>query len=221
MGCFRTMPVRFLIAEGGSRPAEAIVRGRKARFHAQILGRPPPPTPTRQNKVSAMAETIRRLLTRMADLCGMTKVEPTAPRRFTRPRVGMIMIEPAKEAEAMAWQWEMLGTECFWTDGSHLEGHTGAAVVRLSEGKFQAREFYLGTSMEVFDVELYTLYEALCGTRRLLDTGHAFRKVAIFSDAQAGLLHLQTDDEGHGQCIGRRISWEEQEPQSRKVSVEY
>jgi hypothetical protein len=37
----------------------------------------------------------------------------------------------------------------------------GAAVVQLSKGKFWAHEFYLGMSMEVFDVELYTLYEAL------------------------------------------------------------
>jgi ribonuclease HI len=80
---------------------------------------------------------------------------------------------------------------------------------------------YLGTSTEVFDAELYALYEALRGARRLLDAGHAFRKVAVFSDAQAALLRLRTDDEGPGQCIGRRISWEEQELRSRKVSVEY
>jgi hypothetical protein len=41
-GCFRTTPVGFLMAEGGSRPAEAIVRGHEARFRTRILGRPPP-----------------------------------------------------------------------------------------------------------------------------------------------------------------------------------
>jgi hypothetical protein len=184
------MPIGFLMAEGGSWLAEVIVRGREARFHTRILGRPPPTTLTRQNKVSATAETIRRLLTRMADLCGVTAVEPTTLPRFTRPRVSMITIEPAMEAEAMARQWETLGAECFWTDGSRLEGHTGAAVVRLSKGEFRAREFYLGMSMEVFDAELYTLYEALCGTQQLLDAGHAFQKVAVFSDAQAALLRL-------------------------------
>jgi hypothetical protein len=221
MGCFRTTPIGFLMAEGGSQPAKAIVRSHEARFCMQILGRPLPPTLTHLNEVFTIAETIWHLLMRMADLCGMTKVEPMALWQFTEPQVSTITMEPAKEPSATVQQWEMLGTECFWTNASYLKGHMGVVVVRLSEGKFQAHEFYLGKSTEVFDAELHALYEALHGTRQLLDTGYTFRKVSVFCDTQAALLHLQTDDECCGQCIGRWISWEEQELWSQKVSVEY
>jgi hypothetical protein len=45
-------------------------------------------------------------------------------------------------------------------------------------------------NMEVFDAELYALYEALHSTRQLHNSGHTFWKTAIFSDTQATLLCL-------------------------------
>jgi hypothetical protein len=74
--------------------------------------------------------------------------------------------------------------------------------------------------MEVFDAELYALYEALRSARRLHDSGHAFRKTAIFSDAQAALLRLRNNDEGPGQCIGGWISCEERKLRRRNVAPE-
>jgi hypothetical protein len=115
----------------------------------------------------------------------------------------MITIELAMEAEATVQQWGMLGTQCFWTDRLQLKGYMGAAVVWLSKGEFQAYEFYLGMSIEVLDAELYALYEALHSTLQLLNAGHTFQQVAIFSDTQATLLHLCTNDEGPSQCISR------------------
>jgi ribonuclease HI len=151
-------------------------------------------------------------------------IGPNSCRVMSREQMSMInlnIIAPAAEAEATARRWQALGAECFWTDGSRLDGHTGAAAVRLSDGSFQAQEFYMGTRTEVFDAELYAIYGALRGARRLLDTGHAFRKVAVFSDAQAALMRLRTDNEGPGQCIGRWISREAQELRRQEVSVEF
>jgi hypothetical protein len=160
-GCFRTTPIGFLIAEGGSRPATAIVRGRQERFKARILARPTPPVPIGRRNISATAEAIRRLYKCYVDQTGLGTVETTRP-CLTSKTKGTIIIEPAVQAEESAWQWEDLKAECFWTDGSQLPNrYTGAAVVRHADGQFGAEEFYLGTNKEVFDAELYVIQRAL------------------------------------------------------------
>jgi hypothetical protein len=42
-GCLRMTPLGFLMAEGATRPAEAIVRSREARFRSRILTHAAPP----------------------------------------------------------------------------------------------------------------------------------------------------------------------------------
>jgi hypothetical protein len=65
------------------------------------------------------------------------------------------------EAELMARNWRMLDTECIWMDGSHMEDHTGAGFMQEVNGTLVSSKFYLGKHVEVFDVELFTIYWVL------------------------------------------------------------
>jgi ribonuclease HI len=220
-GCFRTTPISFLMAEGGSQPAEAIIRGQEARFHARILGRPLPRAPIHESKVSTTANAVGRLYKRSVERTGLDEIETVQP-RYSDKTSGAIIIESTAVAEATAQQWRALNAECFWTDGSQLPGgHTGAAVVWQAQGEFQAEEFYLGTNKEVFDAEVYAIYRALHHAQRLHDSGHTLTKVAIFSDAQAALLRLHNDNEGPGQLLAQRTFFVEKALQRHGIMIEY
>jgi hypothetical protein len=202
-GCLRTTPIGFLMAEGGTCPAEAIVRGREARFRARILSRPPPPASTSFRKPTPTEDTIRHLTRRAATRCGFSAVEPVEKSAPDRHNPGTVIIAPRAEAELTARKWRDLDAACIWTDGSRLEGHTGACYMRAVRGNLVASEFYLGTHTEVFDAELFVIYVALREFWNSGEAGKVSNKIVIFSDAHAALHRLRTDDAGPGQCIGR------------------
>ena len=64
---------------------------------------------------------------------------------------------PAKET---AQNWRRAGT--VWTDGSRLGSRAlGAACAWQTEEGWTGKRFHLGTNKEVFDAEVYAIYQAL------------------------------------------------------------
>lgn len=58
----------------------------------------------------------------------------------------------------------------FYTNGSQLEGKTGAGVAGYHQGDIVTAKFYhLGREIEVFDAELYTIFKATEHDIRLVD----------------------------------------------------
>jgi ribonuclease HI len=194
------------MAEGGSRPAEAIVRGREERFKARVLKRPAPlpPGPLRTSQKSTALEAIRTIRERCIDRMGLGAVEEVCP-RFSWKTKGQIIIERTDLAEETARRWGDLGATCLWTDGSQLpDGHTGAAVAWNVDGRYDSQEFYLGTNKEVFDAEVLAICEALDIALRRQKDGLLGDTLVIFTDAQAALSRLRNDDEGPGQQLAHR-----------------
>ena len=74
----------------------------------------------------------------------------------------MIVVEKKEEALRTAKEWDRPDT--VWTDGSRQEdGAVGAACVWRSpeEGGSTGRRFQLGTNKEVFDAEVFAIWQAL------------------------------------------------------------
>ena len=64
--------------------------------------------------------------------------------------------------------------------GSRLDsGVVGAACAWQTEEGWIGRRFHLGTNKEIFDAEVYAIYQAL---RVFEERGQAGRKYTIFSD---------------------------------------
>jgi ribonuclease HI len=215
-------PLGFLMAEGATRPAEAIVRGQEARFRSRILTHAAPLPVSTHRRTTPTEDIIRCLTQHAASRCGFSTVENICQPSPSGHNPSDIIITLRAEAELMACNWCTLETECIWMDGSHMEDHTGAGFVREVNGALVSSEFYLGKHVEVFDMELFAIYRAL----------HDFwankfwrddppMAVTIFLDAQAALVHLRSDSPRLGQKLGRRINMEAAELWKWGIPVEY
>jgi hypothetical protein len=179
------------MAEGATHPAEAIVHGREACFRSRILTRAAPLPASTHCRATLTEDIIRRLTQCAASWCGFSEVENICQPSPSGHNPGDIIITPRAEAELTARNWRTLDTECIWMDGSRMEDHTGAGFVREVNGALVSSEFYLGKHVEVFDAELFAIYQAL----RDFWANKFWRDdppmaVTIFSDAQAALVHL-------------------------------
>ena len=100
-----------------------------------------------------------------------------------------------------AQNWRRTGT--VWTDGSRLDsGAVGAACAWQTEEGWTGRRFHLGTNKEVFDAEVYAIYQAL---RVFEERGQTGRKYTIFSDCQPAIRRALSDALGPGQQWARAI----------------
>jgi ribonuclease HI len=221
-GCLRTTPLGFLMAEGATRPAEAIVRGREAGFRSRILTRAAPPPASTHRRATPTEDVIRCLTQRAASRCGFLEVENICQPSPSGHNPGDIIIAPRAEAELTARNWRTLDTECIWMDGSRMEDHTGVGFVREVNGALVSSEFYLGKHVEVFDAELFAIYQAL----RDFWANKFWRHdppmaVTIFSDAQAALVCLRSDSPRPGQKLGRLINVEAAELWKWGIPVQY
>jgi ribonuclease HI len=219
-GCFSTTPIGFLMAEGGSRLAEAITHGLEARLRSPILGR----APSAVWSHTKTADTIHCLTECAATRGGFTTVEEVRQASATRLSPCKVIIVPAAEAEATACTWRMLDSACMWTDGSRLEDHSGIAYAWLHDDGISssAFQFYLGPSAEVYDAELYAILMAL---QRYwygrYSGGSSPRAVTVFSDAQAALTRLRSDAAGPGQDLARDIHEEIAHIRREHTEVEF
>ena len=72
---------------------------------------------------------------------------------------GSVTIDDKGPAKETAQNWRRSGT--IWTDGSRLDsGAIGAACAWQMEEGWTGRRFHLGTNKEVFDAEIYAIYQA-------------------------------------------------------------
>ena len=84
-----------------------------------------------------------------------------------------------------------------WTDWSRLESRrVGAAFVWRSAGGWSRRRFHLGTNKEVFDAEVFAIYQALLWFEGLQGAG---RRFTIFADSTVAIERVRTDALGPAQ----------------------
>jgi ribonuclease HI len=96
-----------------------------------------------------------------------------------------------------------------WTDGSKKEDEwVGCAVVWEKEEKWEKRRVHLGRQKEAFDAEMYAMSEALKIANEICDKEEV-RRVMVFTDSQATLRRIQSDEPGPGQVLASRTRiWE-------------
>jgi len=107
-----------------------------------------------------------------------------------------------------------------WTDGSRKEDEWVGCAVVWKEERWNKRRVHLGRQKEAFDAEMYTMSEAvkiadeICGKKEV-------RRVTIFTDSQATLRRIQSDEPGQGQVLVlRTINWKS-ELLEKNIRVEY
>ena len=114
---------------------------------------------------------------------------------------GRYFIDSEGPALETAQNWRTGGT--IWTDGSRL-GNGGVGAVRTWKTRegWTGKRFRLGNNKEVFDVEVFAIYQALRIFEARQDTG---QKYTVFSDSQSSIRWAMTDTLGPGQHWARPI----------------
>ena len=80
-------------------------------------------------------------------------------------------------------------------------GRIGAACAwQDQDGEWTGRRFHLGDNKEVFDVEVYAIYQALKIFKEHRQSG---KQYTIFSDCQPAMQRVRTDRLGPGQQWAR------------------
>ena len=105
------------------------------------------------------------------------------------------MVEKKEEALRTAKEWDHPDT--VWTDGSRQEdGAVGAAcVLRSPEGGWTGRRFQLGRNKEVFDADVFAVWQTL---RALEQRSERDREYTIFVDSTSAITRAQDDARGPG-----------------------
>ena len=164
LGVHQSTPRGIVMAESGFTLARALLDHRRARFAQRLYAKP--------QGGRGLEEVLERESTLTARLREAARVgragrggsaekqEWVEGRRFR----GRIAVEKKEEALRMAKEWDRPDT--VWTDGSRQEsGAVGAACVWMSpegEGRWTGRRFQLGSNKEVFDAEVFAVWQALC-----------------------------------------------------------
>ena len=108
---------------------------------------------------------------------------------------GRIVVEKKEEALRTAREWDRPDT--VWTDGSRQEnGRVGAACVWRNGEGWTGRRFYLGTNKEVFDAEVFAVYQALRTIEQRQERGHGY---TVFVDSTSAIGRVRDDELGPGQ----------------------
>ena len=132
---------------------------------------------------------------------GLRRGERAEPQVWSEGRTfpGEFNILPEAVAADQARREKAQGT--IWTDGSRLgDGSVGVACSWQTEGGWRSRRFFLGSNKEVFDAELYAIYQTM-GT--LEAKGQTGRWYTVFSDSQAAIRRAVHDGLGPGQQWAR------------------
>ena len=89
----------------------------------------------------------------------------------------------------------------FWTDGSRKEDEwVGCAVVWKEKGRWKKKRTHLGRQKEAFDAEMYAMSEAMKIADEMAEEKKVTR-VTVFTDSQATLRRIQSDEPGPGQVL--------------------
>jgi len=110
-----------------------------------------------------------------------------------------------REAKVGAWVW------MWWMDGSRSnDGSVGATTLYKHGDHWKAFRSHQGTGqMEVYDAELWAIGLVLRESVRKRDTlqTHVVKKVAVFSDLQAGIRPTKHLEQRPGRPLARWMDW--------------
>jgi ribonuclease HI len=109
----------------------------------------------------------------------------------------------------------------FWTDGSRKEDDwVGCAVVWNEEERWNKSRVHLGWQKEALHVEMYAMAEAVKIADEICREKEV-RRVTIFTDSQATLRRIQSDEPGPWQVFALwTMNWE-RAIFKRNIQVEY
>jgi len=190
-GCFRTTNLGALSMESGLRAATAQLENRQQRLGLRLLNLP---QGDQAREVVGAPTGIGRRLTNTLAYRGqmVSTVLLEEPETFDAE----LLQEEEAEAKAEAERIRRPRLTMF-TDGSRLnDGATGYSVV-WKRGLFWAgAKVHLGNNQEAYDVECAALAHALELAAQRNSTPE---QVTIFSDAQAAIRRMASDEPGPGQ----------------------
>jgi len=108
-----------------------------------------------------------------------------------------------------------------WTDGSRKEDEwVGCAVVWKKTGRWNRRRVHLGPQKEAFEAEMYAMSKAVKIADAICEKKEV-RRVTFFTDSQATLRRIQSEEPGPGQVLAlRTMNWES-ELTDNNIQVEY
>ena len=135
-----------------------LLNRRQARFTQRLYARPQDGDGSEEILTGEPSALTTRLRVAVALRRGETVElqEWSASRRFP----GRIVAEERAGALVTANEWRRRDT--IWPDGSRLgSGEVGAACVWQSSSGWTGRRIHLGTNQEVFDAEVFAIYQAL------------------------------------------------------------
>jgi len=219
-GCFGTTPQGALMNDAGLRPAEPLLNNRLRRYKVRRMMMPDFKGGGRmletRGSVCQRVEGIDELI---PEECRERRIyETTTLPKFRKSLKGKVIIQEEEEAKREAVM-EREGL-VFWTDGARKEDEwTGCAVVWKKE-KWEKRRVHLGRQKEAFDAEMYATSEVVKIANEIAEKEGVWR-VTIFTDSQATLRRIHSDEPGPGQVLALRTMIWESELSRKDMQVEY
>jgi len=189
-GCFRTTNLGALSMESGLRAATAQLENRQRRFGLRLLSLP---EGDQAREVVGAPSGIGRRLKNALAYGGQT--ERTVLLEEPETLDAELLQEEEAEAKAAA-EGTRPGLTMF-TDGSRLDdGATGYSVVWKTGQTWAGVKVLMGNNQEAYDAECAALARALELASQRNTTPE---RVTIFSDAQAAIRRMASDEPGPGQ----------------------
>jgi len=188
-GCFRTTNLGALSMESGIRAAAAQLENRQRRFGLRLLSLP---QGDQAREVVGAPTQIGRRLTNALAHSGQTE--------------GTVLLEEAETFDAELLQEEEAKAKAeaerarpgltMFTDGSWMDdGVTGYAVVWKNGQTWEGIKCHMGHNQKAYDAECAALARAL----ESVSGGYVPDQVAIFTDAQAAIRRMASEEPGPGQ----------------------
>jgi len=200
--CFRTTPQGALMNDAGLRPAKALLNNRERRYKLRQMMMP------NAQGGGRMLEVRRNVLQRVGGIDELIPEDkPFERRSYERTTLptekrclkGKMIIEDEEQAMEEAKR-EREGL-VLWTDGSRKEDEwVGCAVVWEEEGRWKKRRVHLGQQKEAFDAEMYAMSKAMKVADEMAE-GKEVTRVTVFTDSQATLKRIQSDEPGSRQVL--------------------
>ena len=208
-GCFRTTPQGALINDAGLRPAKAVLNNQVRQY---MLRQTMMPDAQGQGRIFEIPRNVSHRVEGIDEL--ILEDKPFERRSYERTTLsteirrleGKVIIQDEEQALEEA-KLEMDGL-VLWTDGSRKEDEwVGCAVVWEEEGRWKKRRVHLGRQKEVLDAEMNAMLEAIQIADEMAETEEVTR-VTVFTDSQATLRLIQSDEPGPGQVVAlRTMNW--------------
>jgi len=198
-GCFRTTPQGALMNDAGLRLAKALLNNSVRRYKLRQMMMPDAQGGGKmlevQRNVLQRVEGIDELIPEDKPFERRSYERTTLPKEKSRLK-GDVIIQDEKQALVEA-RLEREGL-VFWTDGARKEDEwVGCAVVWKEEGRWNKRRTHLGRQKAAFDAEMYAMSEAMKVADEMAERKEVTR-VTVFTDSQATLRRIQSDEPGPG-----------------------